>query len=149
MLIDQGNVSIILGNGFSALVPSEEWICRVVLADVRYLTVSADFLYEAIRTDPLLSPKRYTREIFDCDDFALALKTKMAYYAQNNKLEAPFAVGFILTQQHAFNFCIDDAQNIVLIDTQYDDKPPEIDQARFASYLNLSARGNFIQVIYV
>lgn len=149
MVIDQQDMGLVLGSRLRALVPVSEWDFRVIMVDQSWLTVSADFLYQVIRSDPMLSPNHYEDEVFDCDDFALALKTKMAFFAQNNKLQTPYAVGFILTKKHAFNFCIEEGGSMALIDTQYDHRPPERDQTKFAEYLGLSVPGNTIQLIYV
>ena len=85
----------------------------------------------------------YTNEVYDCDDFALALKyffIKHAY--KNGKRRAPHCMGMIWGEvlgegQHAVNFVIDNDLKLSLIDPQKDEIliPDETDREITFIYL--------------
>jgi hypothetical protein len=150
--IDQHTVRNVLGDGLMKFVRLGEWNQRFIMTDRFWLTTSAKFVHEAIVTDPLLKHGRYEDEVFDCDDFALSLKTKMAFYAHNNRQKWPFAIGFILTQKHAYNFCIEENHELVLLNTEFSNLSPERERAKFSQYLDIgdpNTSANYIQLIYI
>lgn len=68
-------------------------------------------------------------EVFDCDDYAMTLKSKLAYVAKNNRfieLNAPIAAGLFWgdaswdgTGQHAGNWFVTREERLVWIEPQY------------------------------
>jgi hypothetical protein len=120
---------------------------RMIVADDTYEAADLGWVVDSIRTDPVLAIERYRSDVFDCDDYALYLKTKVGLYAQGVLLH-PLAVGFLFTQRHAFNFSVGDGQALSVIDTQSADRRTEGDRSRFESFLGTS-RDNIIQFIYI
>jgi hypothetical protein len=147
MILQRGTVLNILHSGFSQLI-GEDFPKLTIIADDNYSTVGRDWVIDAITTDPILSPSHYVNNVFDCDDYVLYLKTKISLYAQSNKLKSPLALGFIMTNRHAFNFCIDDNRDTHIINTQSDDKASTSDPGSFKAFLNLTG-SNSIQLIYI
>jgi hypothetical protein len=58
------------------------------------------------------------------------------------------ALGFLLTDRHAFNFIINTADELCLINTQSKDRRTVSDKNEFTSFLEL-AGGNAIQLLYI
>jgi len=148
IILDKSEVANILYAAFNDFIDPNEFPIRVILADDQYLPADIAWVINSIETDPILSPGRYTRNIFDCDDYVLYLKTKMGLFAQKAKAAAPFALGFLLTQKHAFNLCIDENKQIHLINTQSDNKASTAERQAFATFLNVGS-SNTIQIIYL
>ena len=138
----------ILSNSLGRLVSPDDFLNRTILADNNYLETPPDFVLNAILTDPVLSPQSYHADIFDCDDYVQYLKTKMSLYAAANLLPAPLAVGYLLTTEHAFSFCIGPGSQLFLINTQSTGHDITSDLATFSSFLNLKP-GNTINIIYL
>ncbi|HYE17380.1 MAG TPA: hypothetical protein VEA69_02990 [Tepidisphaeraceae bacterium] len=139
----------LLFNVFGQLVPSPgEFAARCQIADTTYLGVSAEFVRQAILTDPVLAPVNYVNDLFDCDDYVQYLRTRMALLGANRRLAAPLAVGFILTAEHAFNFCVGPTGQLTLINTQSDDRAVVSDPSAFAAFMWVS-NANRVQSIYV
>lgn len=147
-LIDQSTMANVLRYYFQALVIPAEFPIRVDIVDDQYLPVSPGPIVTAILNDPILAPSSYINDVFDCDDYVMYLRTKLALYAQQNHAPAPFALGIILTRVHAFNFCIDAQKQPFLIDTQSSTKPVTGDPQQFGSFLGLSA-ANSVRLIYI
>src|SRR5262245_50727730 len=103
-VIANDQVLNILSYYFSKLIPAEEFLLRTIIADESYLTVPPPWVRNCILTDPILAPKKYQKEVFDCDDYVQYLKTKMDLYAAAKQFPAPIAVGYLLTKIHAFSF---------------------------------------------
>lgn len=122
----------------------------LVIVDEVYRPVDAALVVASIKADTMLARTSYAPNVFDCDDYVVYLRTKLAIWARNNGLSQPLAVGYIITTEHAFNFCIDSDQRVVLINTQSETE--HIDTAEnpmtFASFLNLSP-GNDLRLIYI
>jgi hypothetical protein len=137
------NVRQALVSAFSRLVPIE----RIVISDTRYLTIPVAPVLQLIHSDPFLSPGAYRSEVFDCDDYVMYVKTKLALYAQQHDLAAPLALGFALTVEHAFTVGIAD-EGVFLIDTQSDTTPVATDPSVFAAFMRLTS-GNIIQFLYI
>ena len=148
-VITEPTVRNIFSNVFSEIIPPEEFLIRTIVADNRYLETSAEFVLDSISTDPIISnSSNYLQEIFDCDDYVQFLKTKMGIYAATNHLPAPLAVGYILTEEHAFSFCIGPGSVVSLINTQSDSHAVTSDKDSFATFLQLHRR-NIVQTIYL
>lgn len=138
----------ILVSAFGDLVSQGEYSQRVILGDDRYVLVEPAWVLESITTDPVLSPDRYARDVFDCDDYVIYLKSKIGLFAQNSKAPAPFAVGYIFTTRHAFNFCIDPESALHVINTQSEDRATCSRSDQYQAFLRLGA-SNYIQSIYL
>ncbi|WP_338277199.1 hypothetical protein [Corallococcus caeni] len=121
----------------------------VVVVDNQYQPVQADWIKAAIETDAVLVRKPYTRDVFDCDDYAFYLKTKFALVAQQKNVPAPFALGVLITKLHAFNFCFEPDTTLHLINTQVDGAPSTSNEAAFESFLDMNIPGNRIELIYI
>jgi hypothetical protein len=129
---------------------------RTIVADERYEPVNIFWIVNFINNQSILAPKNYKEDIFDCDDYTMYLKTQVSLIDQNT-LSAPRCVGIILTQRHAFNFCIDviiidDQQNkrldLHIIDTTSKDRETTNIQNEFGKFLEHSSN-NIIQLIYI
>lgn len=119
MPITSNVVYNILRSYFGSLVPEPAFNYITTISDTSYLTVDGNWVREMVLHDPVLAPERYRRDIFDCDDYVLYVKTKIGLYAANTpSINRPLAVGYILTNQHAFNFGIDDANRVFILNTQ-------------------------------
>ena len=123
---------------------------KLHIVDASYKTISKTFVLNQIRHDEWLQPKlAYKPEVFDCDDFAIHLKTKLAKLFYHRGEPLPAALGFIVTARHAFNFSIDKASDhyrLVLYDTVHttlEERP----QA-FAQFLDFRP-GNTIKLLYI
>lgn len=138
----------ILYHYFVDLIGAEEFTKRMIIADKQYRPVEVDFVMESVRTDPILSAERYRRNVFDCDDYVLYLKTKLNLYAHARNYHSPFALGFLLTKEHAFNFCINANKSLYLINTQSKDQAITNDNEQFGDFLGLR-EGNAIQFVYI
>jgi hypothetical protein len=141
-------VLTILSNTVGPLIPAAEFPIRTVVADDTYLETPPEFVVDAIRTDPVLSPASYQANIFDCDDYVQYLKTKLSLYAATNHLPAPLAVGYLCTNDHAFTVCIGPNTQLFLINTQSDDHLFTGDPATFRQFLSLRP-GNGIIFVYM
>lgn len=146
--ISSTSVSNLLFGIFSQYVPPGELQARTVIADDEYLPVPLDMVMASITSDPILAPERYRRNVFDCDDYVMHMKTKLGLFAQTNKLIAPLAFGFILTTVHAYNFGLDPSGTIFIVNTQSSDRPVQTDPNLFGVFLNLSNK-NIVRLIYI
>ncbi len=138
----------LLSGAFAGLLLDSEMGDRVIVADRRYRSVSPEWLRATALADPVLDRANYENDVFDRDDFVQYLRTKVALYAHAQKLDAPLAAGFLLTQKHAVNFCIDSGQNVHLFDTQSGGRILASDPALFTGVLNLTP-SNPIRMIYI
>jgi hypothetical protein len=138
----------ILHHYFADLIDAEEFTRRMIISDEYYRTVEVDFVLDSVRTDPILVAEKYRRNVFDCDDYVLYLKTKLNLYAHARNFHSPFALGILLTKEHAFNFCISPDQSLYLINTQSNDHAVTNDIEQFGDFLNLR-EGNTIQLVYI
>jgi hypothetical protein len=146
--LSRATVLTVLGNGLGPLMLAPEFPLRTVVADDTYLEIAPDFIVNAIITDPVLSPKSYQADIFDCDDYVQYLKTKLSLYAAANHLTAPLAVGWLCTTKHAFTLCIGPNGQLFLINTQSDGHAVTSDPAAFRTFLSLRP-DNEIVCIYL
>ena len=138
----------ILYHYFADLIGAEEFARRTIIADKHYRPVEIDFVLDSVRTDPVLAAERYRRNVFDCDDYVLYLKTKLNLYAHSRNYHAPLALGFLLTKEHAFNFCINSNKSLYLINTQSKDQAATNDNEQFSDFLGLR-EGNAVQFVYI
>lgn len=141
----------ILRSNFRNFIPDNIFNLVTMVSDSSYLPVEANWLREMAIHDPILAPSKYRRDIFDCDDYVLYLKTKVGLYAANTPvLTKPLAVGYILTQLHAFNFGVDENNGLYILNTQSElrefifPKTPE----QCSHFLGLSSN-NSITYIYI
>jgi len=125
---------------------------QVLVADNSYFSApDAKDIQTIINSDPVLLPQRYRRDIFDCDDYAIYLKTKMNLIAANTTGQTrPFAFGYIITSNHAYNFGIGHSKEIYVINTQSDNRyylyPESISQ--LSQFLELNTQ-NPIKSIFI
>jgi len=138
----------LLSAAFTGLLLDSEVEHRIIVADGRYRSVSPEWLQAIALADPILDQKNYQTDVFDCDDFCQYLRTKVALYALEQKLNAPLAAGFLLTQKHAVNFCIDADQNVHILDTQSEERTLANDPSSFTDLLKLTP-SNPIRMIYI
>lgn len=148
LIISIDQVQNILSYYFGGLVPPVEFQLRMIIADEAYITVSPGWVRNSILTDPVLAPRNYQNDVFDCDDYVQYLKTKMSLYAVTSHLSAPLAVGYVFTRAHAFSFCINPASEVFLINTQSDAKAVTNDRDSFSEFLSLRP-DNPIITIYI
>ncbi len=151
MAITSNIVYNILRSYFGVLIPNEIFNYVTIIADTSYLTTDGNWLREMVLHDPILAPERYRRDIFDCDDYVLYVKTRVGLYATNTPtITRPLAVGYILTNQHAFNFGIDDNNRVYILNTQSNQRSIIIPQSsdECATFLGLS-NSNPIKNIYI
>jgi hypothetical protein len=146
-------VDTILAHYFYNFVPPDSqdestYLIRRNIADTSYLTVSPVWVRNVILADPVLAPARYKYDLFDCDDYVQYLKVRMAMFAAAKQFPAPIALGYLLTKEHAFNFCISHERALWLINTQSDDKPMTDNPETFVEFLRLRA-SNPLLTIYI
>ena len=120
---------------------------KLHVVDQAYETVSKSFIQQLINTDEWLQTgPKYKPEVFDCDDFAMHLKSRLAKLAHHKQRPYPAALGFMLTTSHAFNFSIGKDGHLVLYDTvnkQVEDRPPH-----FREFLAFNP-GNTVKLLYI
>jgi len=136
---------------FSPFIKKELFNSILTIADTSYETVDSKWLRDMVLSDPILAPLKYRRDIFDCDDYVLYLKTKISLYAANTKnITRPFAVGYIFTTQHAFNFGLNNTNKLYILNTQSDNRDLIIPktQEECSNFLKLT-KTNLIQHLYI
>jgi len=138
----------LLSGAFAGLLLDSELEDRIIVSDRRYRSVSPEWLKALALADPVLDEAKYDNDVFDCDDFVQYLRTQAALYAHEQKLDAPLAAGFLLTQKHAVSLCIDADQNVHLFDTQSEERTIASEPARFTDVLKLTP-SNPIRMIYI
>lgn len=120
---------------------------KLFIVDNSYEAISKSFILQQIKTDEWLQPElSYKQEVFDCDDFVMHLKTKLAKLAFHKQGLRPLALGFIITTSHAFNFSIGSNRQLVLYDTvngQHEERP-----AFFREFLDFNP-GNTVKLLYI
>jgi len=151
MPITRNIVYNILRGYFRTLIPDNIFNYITTIADASYLTADGNWLRDMVLHDPILAPKRYRSDIFDCDDYVLYVKTKVGLYAANTPtIKRPLAVGYILTNLHAFNFGIDNNNRIYILNTQSEGRdiisPQSAEEC--AAFLGL-ATNNPIRQLYI
>jgi hypothetical protein len=82
---------------------TQQWACY--LPDARYgpiemIDVTTLWTQSRIRTPQHIT---WTKELFDCDDFALTMKSQVVYdqYLKRGSLQAPHAFGTLWTEDHS------------------------------------------------
>jgi hypothetical protein len=107
----------ILKHYFGPFIPSFNE--KVIMGDLDYLPVEPQWFRNMAVYDPVLDPKCYRPNIFDCDDYVIYLRVKVSLHAANTPaISNPLAAGYIFTDLHAFNFCIDAANRVFILNTQ-------------------------------
>lgn len=144
----QALVRQVLQNTIEPLFPGGGANGRLIIADRSYIPVDAGWLRTLVTSDPLLGRANYRGDVFDCDDYVMYLRCKTSLVARREELAAPLAVGFLLTQLHAFNFCIGEGGSISIVDTQSDDVPIHADPRYFPDALELGT-GNALDLVYI
>lgn len=141
-----------LNLSFGKLLDPNHFEFITIVSDNSYQTVtSAEWLQSMVKTDAQLAPSKYRRDIFDCDDYVMYLKTRVSLFAANTPgNNFPYAIGFILTTLHAFNFGITDQREVFMLNTQSDNRDflifDNLQNAR--DFLSLSNQ-NSIKFIYI
>lgn len=141
----------ILRSYFGELIPNNIYNEITIIADTSYLTTDGIWLRNMVIHDPVLAPEKYRRDIFDCDDYVLYLKTRVSLYAANTpNITRPLAVGYILTRLHAFNFGIDNDKRLYILNTQSEQREIISPQSKeeCAAFLGLTPN-NQIQQLYI
>ena len=103
-LLTKPHVLTKISKGLGHLIEKEEH--QLIVGDKKYRTVSIKWASDLITSDDILTGG-YTEDIFDCEDMAFYLRNKASLFALHNDMDAPLAMGIIFTDDHAFNFCID------------------------------------------
>ncbi|HRB71508.1 MAG TPA: hypothetical protein PK776_06630 [Flavobacterium sp.] len=115
----------IIKNRFAPLLTHDNFDLVTVIPDNVYTTLpNVDWLRDMVINDAIIAPelKKYRNEIFDCDDFVMYLKTKVSLrIANTSSYPYPVAVGYIITERHAFNFGVLDDNRLFILNTQSDD----------------------------
>lgn len=145
LLLSKDTVGGIVKSGLAQFVRFPD--IQIVLTDREYQTVQLQWLIDRINFDDVLTGT-YVPEVFDCEDFVLYLRTRTSLYAVLHQANAPMALGFIFTDIHAFNFCIDDDQNLVIVDTTKTKENwycQKVEQ--FASFLEIDSGQNTIRIV--
>lgn len=128
---------------------------RIVVSDEQYLTCPAEFARGVAVLDPMLSAGAYIPQVFDCDDYVQFLRLRMSWFAVRRRFSSPLAVGFLLTDRHAFNFGVNPAGQIYLLNTQSANRDVATDPSAFRVFLDLvdpqtgHPNGNQIVTIYI
>lgn len=151
-ILSQNTIYQDLLTSLGKLVDPNHFGFITIVADSSYQTVSsATWLQAMVKTDAQLAPKKYRRDIFDCDDYVMYLKTKVSLFAANTPgNNYPFSIGFLLTTLHAFNFGITDTREVFLLNTQSDDRDFLIfDNLKKASDFLFLSNQNAIKFIYI
>lgn len=140
----------ILRNNLKGLagLSTEAYSARVHVVDEEYSLMDPLWLLDVIKTDPFLSPDKYKVNVFDCDDYVMHLRLHAIKHALLNEDRETPAVGFIFTKRHAFNFCVDDARKLHIINTQSTDHGIASDAGEYRTLLNIS-RKNPIKLVYI
>jgi len=60
--------------------------CNVILLDGKYKLVSLDTWKKIIRSDTLNLTKKWHRDVFDCDDFAIVFKAHVSEFYEINSV---------------------------------------------------------------
>ena len=92
---------------------------RSVIVDSFYTPVTEAEVFEVLRTNPLLVPPQTDHspgELFDCDDYALQFKASITALYRQKKLVGnielhPPAVGIVISQKHALNIGVFEAES--------------------------------------
>jgi len=141
----------ILHDYFGPFTPADAFSLVTTVADENYVSIPAKWMRDIILNDPILAPERYRQDIFDCDDYAMFVKTKLSLFAANSeKFIVPIAAGFLLTRAHAFNFGITNEKSLFLINPQSSKVDMVINPSRHdcANFLNIT-ESNRIKFIYI
>ena len=91
----------------------------VKIADKEYILPKTNAVKKLI-FDTYFEDYKYTRETFDCDDFALVLHAFVKQERYKVKSNHPWAFGECWTMSHAFNFFIDENQELRYVEPQND-----------------------------
>ncbi len=86
---------------------------KVYVIDEKYNLTNIKNIQKFLLKD-LTNYKNYSAEKSDCDDFAIKL------WARFKELHPNFALGFAISNSHAFNIFIDDQLKIWIIEPQTD-----------------------------
>jgi len=122
-----------------------------VLVDETYeLVPSAQWLKDIADGEPTLNNSLYQSRVYDCDDYAMILKTVMAYKAKAAGLTSPYATGMIMTNKHAFNIGIDANRQVFILNTQSDARnfSSIATQAEATAFLELSSTNKIVLIYF-
>jgi hypothetical protein len=142
------SVQNVLRNAFAGWVPGDQLRFITVVSDDEYVGAELAWLVGLIVHDPVLAPAAYRRDVFDCDDYAFYVKTRVALFAENTGLRAPLAVGVLLTDAHAFNIGLAPDGTLSLVDAQSADRATTSAPSDFGRFLSLGP-ANGIRLIYL
>jgi len=146
-LLDKYEVTGLIENRLSHLIPNPDH--QIIVSDKEYRTVSLKWVSNRISSDEILTGA-YTENVFDCEDMAFYLRTKASLFSLHSKMDAPMAMGILMTHIHAFNFCVDDTKGLTLIDTaNFSEKGYCRAQADFEKFLEIDEAGNLIRLVFI
>ena len=86
---------------------------KVFVIDEKYNLTDVENIRKFLKKD-MTNWGIYQPEINDCDDFAIQM------WARFNKAYPNFAFGFAISNEHAFNFFVDNETNVWIIEPQTD-----------------------------
>ena len=146
-VLKKSHIGALIDNRLGNFVKNIE--LNVIIADKKYRTVQLQWLSNLITSDEILTGG-YTEDVFDCEDMCFYLRTKASLYSLYNKLDAPLAMGIILTKHHAFNFVIDNTKGLVLVDTtNFNSKKYCRNSNMFSEYLELNDDDNYLRLVMI
>ena len=93
---------------------------NTIVADSEYDTFSFNN-WRQLLTDVynnVKSQEKYTKNVFDCDDFALVFSGLITYSAFKSGFKNQLAFGIAWSKVHAFNIFIDDRNNAYIYEPQ-------------------------------
>lgn len=144
MNISKGNIQQIILRDFG-WVPNLK--NKVHIVDNGYISVSKTFILNTIKHDEWLKREiSYKPDVFDCDDYVMHLKCKLSKLFVNDNQKLPAALGFIITNRHAFNFSIDYNNKVIIYDTVQ--TKLELNPQKFRQFLDYKP-GNTVKIIYI
>ncbi|MEZ4857862.1 MAG: hypothetical protein R2781_03555 [Flavobacteriaceae bacterium] len=120
---------------------------KLHVVDNEYISISKTFVLNTIKHDEWLKREiSYRPDVFDCDDYVMYLKCKLSKLFVNDNQKLPAALGFIITDRHAFNFSIDYEGRIIIYDTVA--TKLELNPTKFKIFLDYKP-GNTVKLMYI
>ena len=139
MIINPTQIHGVIEDAFRRRFTSDFYL---MISDEQYYCPTMDEVKEIIKKNTI-DRIQYTDEVFDCDDYALALKyhfIKQAYTDKHRK--HPYCMGMVMGNilediPHAINFVITNTLELFLIEPQTDEilQPTKLDREIYFMYM--------------
>lgn len=116
-----------VNNSYVTLLLKQTIGCKVKILDLYYRVVDLETWKKIIQSDTLNLTKKWHKDVFDCDDFAIVFKAHVAEFYEINSVGV--AIGRVYDANtlefigyHAYNVIIvrDDDCNVYLYEPQTD-----------------------------